>query len=77
MFVLGGHKAYAIAKVAKEVDLILLSSLNKELTKKLFMGPAEDIEQAIKLIREKHGDGFKSYIIPSGSTILPQIRRLH
>jgi len=74
-FILGGHKAYAIAKVAKEVDLILLSSLNKELTKKLFMGPAEDIEQAIKLIREKHGDGFKSYIIPSGSTILPQIRR--
>ena len=74
-FILGGHKAYAIAKVAKEVDLILLSSLNKELTKKLFMEPAEDIEQAIKLIREKHGDGFRSYIIPSGSTILPQIKK--
>jgi hypothetical protein len=39
------------------------------------MEPAENIEQAIKLIREKHGDGFRSYIIPSGSTILPQIKR--
>ena len=74
-FILGGHKAYAIARVAKGANLILLSSLNKDLTKRLFMELAEDIEQAIKWIREKHGDGFKSYIIPSGSTILPQIRR--
>jgi nickel-dependent lactate racemase len=70
-FILGGHKAYAIARVAKGADLILISSLNKDLTKKLFMEPKEDIEQAIKWIREKHGDGFRSYIIPSGNNVLP------
>ncbi len=70
-FILGGHKAYAIARVAKETDLILISSLNKDLTKRLFMRPVEDIEQAIKWIREKHGDGFKSYIMPSGNNVLP------
>jgi hypothetical protein len=35
------------------------------------MEPKEDIEQAIKWIREKHGDGFRSYIIPSGNNVLP------
>ena len=74
-FILGGHKAYAIARVAKEADLILLSSLSKVLTRKLFMEPVENIEQALKLVREKHGDGFRSYIITSGSTILPQIKK--
>lgn len=72
-FVLGGHKAYAIAKVAKEVEIILLSSLNKEQTKKFFMKPIDHIEQALALIQEKYGDDFKSYIIPSGSIVLPQL----
>lgn len=73
-FVLGGHKAYAIAKVAKEVDIILLSSLKKEQVKKLFMIPALDMKQAIKLVQEKHGPDFKCYLIPNGSIVLPQIK---
>ncbi|MBN2396527.1 MAG: transcriptional regulator, partial [Candidatus Atribacteria bacterium] len=72
-FVLGGHKAYAIAKVAKEVDIILVSSLNKRQVNKLFMTYAENIEQAVNLVREKHGHDFMSYIILSGNTVLPQI----
>ncbi len=72
-FVLGGHKAYAIARVAKEADIILLSSLSKGETKKLFMKSAENIESAIKMVKEKHGNDFKSYIIPNGNSILPQI----
>lgn len=75
-FILGGHKAYAIAKVAKEVDIILLSSLSKYLTKKLFMKPAENIKQAVKLVHEKHGKDFRSYIIPSGNNVLPQIQNI-
>lgn len=72
-FILGGHKAYAIAKIAKEVDIILLSSLDKSLTKKMFMEPAEDIRQVQNLVKDKHGDGFKSFIIPSGSIVLPKL----
>jgi nickel-dependent lactate racemase len=71
-FVLGGHKAYAIAKIAKEVDIILLSSLSKRQVKKLFMTPAEDMKQAINLVQQKYGPDFQSYLIPSGSTVLPQ-----
>jgi len=72
-FVLGGHKAYAVAKVAKEVDIILLSSLHKEQVKKLFMIPAADIQQALNLVQEKHGPNFRSYIIPAGSNVLPKV----
>lgn len=74
-FVLGGHKAYAIAKVAKEMDIILLSSMEKNLTKKLFMIPVENIQQAVNLVKEKHGNNFQSYVIPSGSIVLPQIEK--
>lgn len=74
-FVLGGHKAYAIAKVAKEMDIILLSSMEKDLTKKLFMIPVENIQQAVNLVKEKHGNNFQSYVIPSGSIVLPQIEK--
>ncbi|MDD3656818.1 MAG: nickel-dependent lactate racemase, partial [Atribacterota bacterium] len=73
-FILGGHKAYAIAKVAKEVDIILLSSLSKNRVKKLFMIPAADMKQALSLIQEKHGNGFQCYIMPSGSIVLPQTK---
>ncbi len=72
-FVLGGHKAYAIAKVAKEVDIILLSSFSRETTEKLFMKPAHNIEHAIKMVKDKHGDAFQSFIMPNGNNILPQI----
>ena len=74
-FVLGGHKAYAIAKVAKEVDIILVSSLNKRQVNKLFMTYAENIEQAVNLVREKHGPNFISYIILSGNTVLPKVMK--
>jgi lactate racemase len=73
-FVLGGHKAYAIARVAKEVDIILISSLSEEKVKKLFMKPMKNIDSAIDYVRKKHGDDFKSYIIPSGNTVVPSMK---
>lgn len=72
-FILGGHKAYAIAKVAKEVEIVLISSLNEEQTRKLFMRPMESIDIAIDYVRKKHGDDFKGYIIPSGNTVVPSM----
>ena len=70
-FVLGGHKAYAIAKLTKEVEVILISSLPPEKARKLFFIPMENISQAIEYIKEKYGEDFKAYILPSGNTVLP------
>jgi nickel-dependent lactate racemase len=72
-FVLGGHKAYAIASVTKEVEVILISSLPKDKVRKLFFIPMEDISKAIEYIKEKYGEDFQAYILPSGNTVVPQL----
>jgi len=72
-FVLGGHKAYAIAKLVKEVEVILISSLPPEKVRKLFFIPMEDISQAIEYIKERYSEDFLAYILPSGNTVVPQL----
>jgi len=72
-FVLGGHKAYAIAKLTKEVEVILISSLPSEKVRKLFFIPMEDISQALNYVNDKYGEDFQAYILPSGNTVVPQL----
>ena len=72
-FVLGGHKAYSIAKLVKEVEVILISSLPPEKVHKLFFIPMENIAQALNYIKDKHGEDFQAYILPSGNTVVPQL----
>ena len=72
-FVLGGHKAFAIARVAKEVEVILISSLPQDKVRKLFFIPMEDISQALNYVKDKYGEDFQAYILPSGNNTVPQI----
>ena len=72
-FFLGGHKAYSIAKLVKEVEVILISSLPKDKVRKLFFIPMENISQALNYVKEKHGEDFQAYILPLGNTVLPQL----
>jgi nickel-dependent lactate racemase len=72
-FVLGGHKAYAIAKAVKEVEVILISSLPQDKIRKLFFIPMENISQALNYIKDKYGEDFQAYILPSGNTVVPQL----
>jgi len=72
-FVLGGHKAYSIAKLAKEVEVIFVSSLPSEKIRKLFFIPMENISQALEYIKDKYGEDFQAYILPLGNTVVPQI----
>ena len=67
----GGHKAYSIAKLAKEVEVIFVSSLPPEKVRKLFFIPMESITQAIEYVKEKYGENFQAYIFPSGNTVFP------
>jgi len=72
-FVLGGHKAYSIAKLAKEVEVIFISSLPPEKVRKLFFIPMEHISQALNCVQDKYGENFQAYILPSGNTVVPQL----
>ena len=72
-FVLGGHKAFGIARVAKEVEVILISSLPQEKVRKLFFIPMNDLSQATDYVKNKYGEDFQAYIFPSGNIVVPQI----
>ena len=72
-FVLGGHKAFGIARVAKEVEVILISSLPQDKVRKLYFIPMENISQATEYVKDKYGEDFQAYILPSGNTVVPQL----
>lgn len=73
-FVLGGHKAFAIAKVVKEKQIILVSDLTKTETEKLFFRYAASLDEALSLVRREYGHGFRAYIMPQAGLVLPQIQ---
>ena len=70
-FVLGGHKAYAIARAVKEIEIILISSLPDNEVRKLFFIPMENVSQALNYVKDKYGENFQAYILPSGNTVVP------
>ncbi|MBN2569903.1 MAG: nickel-dependent lactate racemase [Deltaproteobacteria bacterium] len=70
-FELGGHKAYAIARVALENDIVLVSSLNRERVKNLFCHPAGHLSDAIKYIEKKHGKRFSALVMPEAGGTFP------
>jgi len=72
-FVLGGHKAFAIAQVLKEKDVILVSDMSREDTEKMFFRYAASLDEALQMVRDKHGENFLSYLMPQASLVLPQV----
>ncbi|MEJ6950271.1 nickel-dependent lactate racemase family protein [Natronospora cellulosivora (SeqCode)] len=70
-FKLGGHKAFAIARVAKNHSLYLYSSLSAEITKNAFMDKIENIED---FISNKIEDDSIIYIIPHGANTVPYLK---
>ncbi len=72
-FVLGGHKAYAICKVLKEKEIVLVSGLSVEDVKNLHMTPCKTLEEALKYVEQKHGKAFKAYVMPQAGMVLPRI----
>ena len=71
-FVLGGHKAYAIARVAVNHSLFLYSSLDVESTARCFMTPVEDIEG---FLAENIKEDDLVYVLPHGANTVPIFRK--
>ena len=69
------QKAYGIARVVKEVEVILISSLPPAKVRKLFFVPMENLAQALSYVyvKEKYGEDFQAYLLPSGNTVVPQV----
>ena len=69
--VVGGHTAVGNAKVLKRFDILVVSGIPKEELEKRFYKCAQGIDQAIEWVKAKHGENFKSYIMPQAGLIYP------
>ena len=73
-FRLGGHKAAAIAAVAKKHDIYLVSSLSEEQAGRLFMKPFSSLQAAYDDALERLGPQATVYCLPAGGSTLPYLR---
>lgn len=73
-FRLGGHKAAAIAMVLENADIYLVSDMQDELVRKLFMKPYHTVQEAYDAAVQKHGKNATVLAMPYGGSTLPRIR---
>jgi nickel-dependent lactate racemase len=70
-FVLGGHKAAAVAAVLKRAAVYLVSALPEELVRRVGMAPFATIEDALDAARSELGDHASILVMPQGGSVLP------
>lgn len=73
-FVLGGHKAAAIAAVLKRVSVFHVSALPDDLVQACGMVPFESIDAALSAAYGKLGPDSSVLVMPQGGSILPVVR---
>jgi len=69
----GGHRAFATAKILQDYKVYVLSDLISEELNQMHFIPIKNIDEAINHLRKDYGDNFTSYIIPNGTSILPTV----
>lgn len=70
-FVLGGHKAAAIALVMQNANIYLYSDLDPEFVKRIHMIPVNDPQMTLNKCLETCGPGAKVIAMPFGGSTLP------
>ncbi len=70
-FILGGHKATAVALVRKKADIYLVSDMKDDLVSKTFLQPFATLESAFESAMKKHGKNARVIIMPYGGSTLP------
>jgi len=71
-FKLGGHKAAAIAMVLEKSDIYLVSDLDHDFVKSIFMKPFDDVQSALDAALAAQGEEAKVLVMPYGGSTLPR-----
>ena len=71
-FMLGGHKAAAIAMVQERADIYLVSEMEPDFVRSLFMTPFASVEAAYAAAKEKLGENASVILMPYGGSTLPK-----
>ncbi len=72
-FVIGGHKAFAISKVVKDKEVILISDLSEELTEKMFIKKMSSVQDAVDYVEDKYNGDYSCIVLPQGSLTVPVV----
>jgi len=73
-FVLGGHKAAAVAAVLQRAAIYLVSALPDDLVRRCGMTPFATLDAALAAALNDSGPGARLLVLPYGGSILPQVR---
>ena len=73
-FQLGGHKAAAIAMILERAEIFLVSDMEPDFVRSLFLTPMPDVQTALDKAREKLGAEAKILAMPYGGSTLPRIK---
>lgn len=73
-FVLGRHKAFAISRLTKKAEFILVSAMDPAYARMMLFTPAESVEQALAIARAKVGQDAHILLMPDGSYTVPRLK---
>lgn len=74
-FRVGPHKAFQIARIVKRVNVILVSSLSDEQTRRYLMTPAPDLQAAFSLASQSLPPHPRTAIMPYAVITIPMLRQ--
>ena len=74
-FVVGGHKAYAVTRLMKKAQFILVSGLDAALARTLLFTPARNVDEAMEIAFTKLGPNPRIILMPQGSLTVPVIKK--
>jgi nickel-dependent lactate racemase len=75
-FVLGGHKAAAVASVLKRARVYLVSALPAESVRECGLVPFDDLEEAMAAALREAGSEAGVIVMPHGGSILPVVDKV-
>ena len=70
-FQLGGHKAAAIAMVLQNADIDLVSDMEPDFVRSIFLNPRSSAQEALDAAFAKYGDDATVIAMPFGGATLP------
>jgi nickel-dependent lactate racemase len=68
-FVLGGHKAAAIAGMLRSVDVFLVSEFPDEVVRGMCMHPFATVDAAVGAALARHGEDCRILVVPHGNRV--------
>lgn len=70
-FEIGAHKAYAVTRLMKKAEFILVSCMEPDFSQMLLFTPAKSIDEALKIAFDKLGPKPTITLMPMGAITVP------